>query len=139
MNTSSAAGLIAIPDLEVGVYTASKYACNAYSEILRAELAGSGIGVSVLCPGLIATELAQTSARNRPERFGGPMVEPEGMSEAIRAQAMSAEAVGPVVVRGIRANRLHILTHPELVLPMVAARFEAIREDGEAEIRERGV
>jgi NAD(P)-dependent dehydrogenase (short-subunit alcohol dehydrogenase family) len=137
VNTSSTAGLIAVPDLEVGVYTASKYACNGYSEILRAELAPEGIGVSVLCPGLIATGLAQTSARNRPTLYGGPLDEPKQMPPEMAAQAMQAEEVGPIVVRGIKANRLTILTHPEIVVPMTRARFEAIRADGEAEERER--
>jgi len=137
VNTSSTAGLIAIGDLQVGIYTASKYACNGYTEILRAELADQGIGVSVLCPGLIATDLAQTSARNRPAAFGGPMPEPAGMPKEMAAQAMQPEEVGPIVVRGIKANRLTILTHPEIVIPMTQARFDAIRADGEAEIRER--
>ena len=126
--TSSMAGLIAIPDLEVGIYTASKFACNGYAEILRAELAPAGIGVSVLCPGLIDTRLADTSARNRPEEFGGALEESGPMSEELRAHAMAPEAVGPIVVRGIRANRFHILTHPE-VEPMIEARFDAIRDD----------
>jgi NAD(P)-dependent dehydrogenase (short-subunit alcohol dehydrogenase family) len=138
VNTSSMAGLVAIPDLEVGVYTASKYACNGYCEILRAELAPHGIGVSVLCPGLVDTNLAATSARNRPDRFGGPLPEPEAMPEAMRAHAMAPEAVGPIVVRGIRANRSHILTHPAIAIPLVSARFEAIRKDGEDELADRG-
>ncbi len=137
VNTSSTAGLVAVPDLEVGVYTASKYACNGYCEILRAELAPDGIGVSVLCPGLIATDLARTSARNRPDAFGGPLPEPGQMPPEMAAQAMAAEDVGPIVVRGIKANRLTILTHPEVVIPMTQARFDAIRRDGEAELAER--
>lgn len=137
VNTSSVAGLVAVPDLEVGVYTASKYACNGYTEILRAELADKGIGVSVLCPGLIATDLAQTSARNRPKEFGGAMPEPAAMPSEMAAQAMRAEDVGPIVVRGIKANRATILTHPEVVIPMTQARFDALRADGEAELAER--
>lgn len=138
VNTSSAAGLVAIPELEVGVYTASKYACNGYSEILRGELADRGIGVSVLCPGLIATDLSRTSARNRPARFGGPAPEPPPMPDEMKGQAMAPEDVGPIVVRGIKANRGTILTHPELVVPMTEARMAAIRADGEAEQEERG-
>ncbi len=137
VNTSSTAGLVAIGDLQVGIYTASKYACNGYSEILRGELADHGIGVSVLCPGLIATDLSQTSARNRPARFGGPAPTPPPMSDDMKAQAMAPEDVGPIVVRGIKANRGTILTHPELVVPMAEARAAAIRGDGEAEIAER--
>ena len=137
VNTSSTAGLVAIHDLEVGVYTASKYACNGYSEILRGELASEGIGVSVLCPGLIATDLSSTSARNRPDRFGGPSEAPPPMPSEMAAQAMAPEDVGPIVVRGIKANRLTILTHPEIAVPLTQARFEGIRADGEAEAAER--
>lgn len=137
VNTSSVAGLIAVPSLEVGIYTASKYACNGYSEILRAELADEGIGVSVLCPGLIATNLALTSARNRPTQFGGALPTPPSMPAEMAAQAMQPEAVGPIVVRGIKANRLTILTHPETVIPMTQQRFDALRADGEAEASER--
>ncbi len=50
---------------------------------------------------------------------------------------MQPEEVGPIVVRGIRANRLHILTHPEMSIPLVRARFEAIRGDAEAELADR--
>lgn len=137
VNTSSTAGLVAIHDLEVGIYTASKYACNGYTEILRGELAGEGIGVSVLCPGLIATDLSRTSARNRPDRFGGPSEAPPPMPEEMAAQAMAPEEVGPIVVRGIKANRLTILTHPEIVEPLTQARFDAIRADARAEAGER--
>lgn len=137
VNTSSMAGLIAVPELEVGVYTASKYACTAYCEILRAELAPEGIGVSVLCPGLIDTNLSATSARNRPATFGGPLAVPPPMPEEMRRVAMQPEEVGPIVVRGIRANRLHILTHPEMSIPMVEARFAQIRRDAEGELADR--
>ncbi|MEM9177236.1 MAG: SDR family NAD(P)-dependent oxidoreductase [Myxococcota bacterium] len=137
VNTSSTAGLVAIHDLEVGIYTASKYACNGYSEILRGELASEGIGVSVLCPGLIATNLSQTSARNRPNAFGGPAEAPPPMPAEMAAQAMAPEDVGPIVVRGIKANRLTILTHPEIVAPLAEARFQGIRADAAAEASER--
>ena len=63
---------------------------------------------------------------------------PPPMPEEMKAQAMAPEDVGPIVVRGIKANRGTILTHPELVIPMTEARFAAIRADGEAEIAERG-
>jgi NAD(P)-dependent dehydrogenase (short-subunit alcohol dehydrogenase family) len=137
VNTSSMAGLIAVPELQVGVYTASKYACTGYCEILRAELAPEAIGVSVLCPGLIDTQLSLTSARNRPKRFGGPLPTPGPMPEAMRQVAMQPEQVGPIVVRGIKANRLHILTHPTMAIPMVEARFAQIRQDAEGELRDR--
>jgi NAD(P)-dependent dehydrogenase (short-subunit alcohol dehydrogenase family) len=137
VNTSSMAGLVAVPELQVGVYTASKYACTGYCEILRAELAPEGIGVSVLCPGLIDTQLSATSARNRPASFGGPLAVPKPMPDEMRKVAMQPEDVGPIVVRGIRANRLHILTHPEMSVPLVEARVATIRKDAEGELRDR--
>ena len=80
VNTASMASLVALPHSSqmpryIGAYTAIKHAVLGYTEMLRAELAPEGIGVSVL---------------------------------------MAAGQVGPVVVAGIRANRLHIFTHPEL-------------------------
>ena len=59
------------------------------------------------------------------------------MTEDLQAQAMAPEDVGPIVVRGIKANRLTILTHPEMVVPMTEARFASIKADGEAEEAER--
>ena len=47
---------------------------------------------------------------------------------------MPAEEVGPIVVRGIRENRLHIFTHPQ-AQSLAEARFAAIRADFETEAR----
>jgi hypothetical protein len=43
---------------------------------------------------------------------------------------MAAEDVGPIVIRAIRANRFHVLTHPR-ARPLVEARFQAMLEDFE--------
>ena len=50
---------------------------------------------------------------------------------------MPAEEVGPIVVRGIRQNRLHIFTHPDAEV-LAARRFESIRDDFQAEARAQG-
>ena len=50
-------------------YNVTKYGVVALSEGLRLELAPRGIGVSVLCPGFIRTQI-MNSRRNLPERFG---------------------------------------------------------------------
>ena len=49
----------------------SKYAALSLSEALEHELEGTNVGVSVLCPGPIATNIAH-GARNRPDHMGGP-------------------------------------------------------------------
>jgi NAD(P)-dependent dehydrogenase (short-subunit alcohol dehydrogenase family) len=63
VNTASGAGFWVNPDATMGAYAATKYAVVAISEALEQELAGSPVGVSVLCPGPVATAIAQRSPR----------------------------------------------------------------------------
>src|SRR5262245_4927900 len=140
VNTASMGGLVAVPGFPIGPYVTSKYACVGYSESLRGELAAEGIGVSVLCPGMVTSNLSATSARNRPARLGRQGAPAPGGATpdpGLAARMMRPEDVGPVVVRGIRANRLHIFTHPN-ARPQVERRFAAILADFDAEARARG-
>jgi NAD(P)-dependent dehydrogenase (short-subunit alcohol dehydrogenase family) len=136
VNTASLGGLLATGGLPIGAYVSSKYACVGYSEMLRGELVAEQIGVSVLCPGVVASDLVNTSSQNRPEGFGRqavPNFEPAAGAPdttAVAETSMPAEEVGPIVVNGIRANRFHILTHPE-AQEAVEKRFRRIREDFE--------
>jgi NAD(P)-dependent dehydrogenase (short-subunit alcohol dehydrogenase family) len=128
--TASLAALLASPrvsGVHLGLYTATKHALLGYAECLRAELADEGIGVSLLCPGMVRSNLAVTSARHRPARHGGPLPPPPPAREPAGTM-MAPEAVGPVVVRGIKANRLHILTHPGS-RGLVEARHTALVDD----------
>ena len=143
VNTASMGGLAAVPGFPIGAYVTSKYACVGYSESLRGELAPEGIGVSVLCPGMVLSNLGATSARNRPDRFGSQVaplpteaVANPGALHGLAARMLKPEDVGPVVVRGIRENRLHIFTHLN-ARPQVEQRFGAILADFEAEERAR--
>jgi NAD(P)-dependent dehydrogenase (short-subunit alcohol dehydrogenase family) len=138
VNTASMGGLAAVPMFPLGPYVTSKYACVGYSESLRGELAPLGIGVSVLCPGMVATNLAASSAKARPARLGRQAAPSaaEAPDPALAEHFWKAEDVGPVVVRGIRANRLHLLTHLE-ARAQVERRFRGILADFDAEARER--
>jgi NAD(P)-dependent dehydrogenase (short-subunit alcohol dehydrogenase family) len=136
VTTASLGGLSSDVRAPIGAYVASKYACVGYSEMLRAELEGEGIGVSVLCPGVVASNLMGTSAGNRPGAFGeqvAPQLAPVGGAGGASAppppmKAMPAEEVGPILIRAIRANRFHVLTHPK-ARPLVEGRFQAMLED----------
>jgi NAD(P)-dependent dehydrogenase (short-subunit alcohol dehydrogenase family) len=134
LTTASLSGLVTEVRAPIGAYTASKYACVGYSEMLRAELAEQGIGVSVLCPGVVASNLMGTSAANRPGVFGeqaAPRLTSQGGGKAaarLADFAMPAEAVGPIVIRAIRANRFHVLTHPQ-TRPLVESRFQGMLAD----------
>jgi short-subunit dehydrogenase len=105
VNTASAAGLFAF--LHMGAYVASKFAIVGYSEVLRQELEPEGIGVSVLCPGGVRTRIGE-AARNRQERFGGPL--PVSASQSPGEGALDPLAAGRMVVQGIKDNRLYIHT-----------------------------
>ena len=65
VNTASIAGLQVNPNFRTGAYAMTKYAVVALSEALEQELAGSEIGVSVLCPAAVDTGI-HLSARARP-------------------------------------------------------------------------
>jgi NAD(P)-dependent dehydrogenase (short-subunit alcohol dehydrogenase family) len=132
VNTASVAGLVAGPG--IGPYNASKFAVVAISETLYHELAaaGSKVGVSVLCPGYVRTNIA-TSQRNRPAHLRR---ESKASPEARAGNAdiasgvstgMDPANVAEQVLHAIRANRFWIVTHPEL-LATVRQRNELLAE-----------
>ena len=134
VNTASMAALLGQAYPGLSLYTASKHACLGFSDGLRAELAPHGIRVSVLCPGMVTSNLARTSARSRPARFGGPMPEPAG--DVSGFAMMPAEECGRIAVRALRDDRFLILTHPE-TRPLVEARYRSFLADYDAELRAR--
>jgi NAD(P)-dependent dehydrogenase (short-subunit alcohol dehydrogenase family) len=123
LNTSSEHG-IALPSGQMGVYTASKHAVVALSDVMRRDYAEAGIGVSVLCPGIVNTDI-WNCARNRPERLGGAVALPEVVGEQWRQHGMDPMEVGRLVVRGLRRGDFYILTHPE-VRSLVEARYREL-------------
>ena len=137
VTTASLGGLVSDVGAPMGAYVASKYACVGYSEMLRAELEHQGIGVSVLCPAVVASNLLTTSTENRPGAFGDQAAvelaaapgTAKGKGPHLALQhAMPAEDVGPILIRAIRANRFHVLTHTH-ARPLIDSRFRDILED----------
>src|SRR5439155_810560 len=83
------------------------------TEALHRELAEQGIGVSVLCPMIVETNINENSIRNRPAALqnpGGAAV-PEGA--AMAGSVIRPEEVARRVVRGIERKDLYIFTHPD--------------------------
>lgn len=95
-----------------GLYAATKFAVTALSEGLRFDLEDDNIGVSVLAPAAVVTNI-MTSDRNRPERFGGPTTGSQSdlIKDMFLQTGISPEAVGERVVRAIEDNELYIFTH----------------------------
>ncbi len=111
VNTASMSGLLPIPNL--AAYGVAKTAVVALSEVLQLDLdaEGASIGVSVLCPGFIATRITE-SERNRPAALTATAAVPKVPRTSAGVQpTMDAADVAGHVIDAIRANRFWILTH----------------------------
>ncbi len=131
VNTASIAGHVALPGL--GIYNATKYAVVGISETLVQELEPHGIGVSVLCPGFVDTNIYD-SQRNRPKALQNPDTDPgqdflggSELVEQVRQSAMDPALVGEKVLEAVRNNEFYILTHPDF-RPLVEERMQNIIE-----------
>jgi NAD(P)-dependent dehydrogenase (short-subunit alcohol dehydrogenase family) len=108
VNIASMAAFLPCPD--AGPYTASKFAVRGLSEALRYRLAPHGIGVSVVCPGLVNTEIYDAE-RNR-HASNEQRVKRQNLKK-IFACGMSPTEVGGKTMRAILQNDLYVFTHPE--------------------------
>jgi len=115
VNTASLAGLVVMPP-NMAMYVTAKAAVIALSEAIRGELAADGIGVSVLCPGPIKSNIHQLS-QNRPERFKASGAFEEAAERLGQRQVsdlwMEPEQVGDMVVKAIRNDEPYVITHGE--------------------------
>jgi NAD(P)-dependent dehydrogenase (short-subunit alcohol dehydrogenase family) len=113
VNTASMAGLRVTRGWKHGLYSTTKFAVVAFSEALRDDLEPFRIGVSVLCPAAVKTNVYQ-GGRNRPLKFGGPFERPRDHPLAeISRIGLDPDVVGDMVITGIKNNELYIITHPE--------------------------
>ena len=132
VNTASMAGMMGGGGLGFSPYTATKFAVVGMSEGLSAQLKPHGVGVSVLCPHFVRTEIA-SSGRNRPARYGPS----ETLDPASRAGQIAAEITRSVeagidpadvaarVLSAILTDELYIFTHPRM-REGIRGRFAAI-------------
>jgi NAD(P)-dependent dehydrogenase (short-subunit alcohol dehydrogenase family) len=128
VNTASMAGQMPIPG--GSIYTTSKYAVVGMSEVMRTDLARYNIGVSVLCPGGVITNVAK-SGRNRPANLkretDTSRLSLGKLSETVMEDMLDASVIGDMVLEAILADDLYIFSHPHLK-PIVDARTAAINE-----------
>jgi short-subunit dehydrogenase len=104
VNVSSIYGIITPPGQ--AAYSASKFAVRGFSHVLRHELEGSTVGVSVVHPGGVATAIA----RNARIPTGAPQDEVErGRKTMEKLLRMAPEQAGEIIVRGIEKRRARIL------------------------------
>lgn len=125
VNTASLAGLTSSPGL--AAYNASKHAVVALSETLHRDLLVSGhtgIGVSVVCPGLVATPIVDDPATRSGRTDVGRLIG-EALAERIPT-SMAPEEVAAAVVAAVGDGRFYVLTHPEQTVEMVQQRLDDI-------------
>jgi NAD(P)-dependent dehydrogenase (short-subunit alcohol dehydrogenase family) len=106
VNTASISGFFVREGRHQGGYAMTKYAVVALSEALEQETKGSGIGVSVLCPGPVRTPLlSAVASRPAASNAGG------ATHDAFATGRIEPEAVGARVVHAIRNDEFYIFTH----------------------------
>jgi len=130
VNTASLAGLM--PGR--GIYGVTKQAVVALSESIYNDLkmAQSKIGVSVLCPGWVDTNIADAS-RNRPAELAKtvealPDEQREMMDATVRnflKTGLQPSDIAEQVLEGVRDDKLYIITHPDMDF-VFRQRFEDI-------------
>src|SRR5580692_8248771 len=109
VNTASVAGFQNRRGTDQGPYSMTKYAALSLTEALEQELEGSKIGVSVLCPGPINTNIAR-GARNRPDHMGGAKVretDERVLAERLATTGLDPKIVGERVVDAIRTKTFY--------------------------------
>ena len=130
VNTASLAGLMP----GGGTYGVSKHGVLSLSESLQRDLSvrGAKIGASVLCPGFVATEIANAE-RNRPKELaaGVAATPPEllAMGRAMLAQGKQPSEIAEAVFASIEHNRFYVLPHPAWD-DIVKARVDAVLKRG---------
>lgn len=117
VNVASMAAVVPVPG--IGPYNVSKHGVLALSEALQAELAAESVpvGVTVVMPGRVRTNLGRPS----------DALDEDVASVPLEPGVIEASDVGRQVVAAVRANRLHLFTHPDR-LAEVRARFDRITD-----------
>jgi NAD(P)-dependent dehydrogenase (short-subunit alcohol dehydrogenase family) len=128
VNTASLAGLGGVAAL--GIYCTSKFAVVGLSESLHHDLAarGSNVGVSVLCPGFVQTNIGR-SDRNAPESLRAWVDSRDAagmrdMAEALAAAGIPPATVADAVFDAVAQRRFFVVPHEHVALATTRARLQ---------------
>ncbi len=135
-----------------GPYSATKFASVGISEVLAAELAGSPIGVSVLCPSWVKTRMLdngpEPSARySRPNQVGtdGDHAQRNHRYATAEENGLNPADVDQLVIAAIEAGRLYIFTHADRRgdidsrYELMTQAFDALSESAPEPLQQTGI
>ncbi|MGZ5931185.1 MAG: SDR family oxidoreductase, partial [Rhizomicrobium sp.] len=117
VNTASMSAFVALPGS--AIYCTTKYAVRGYSESLKIELEKHNIGVSILCPGGVNTNIHE-SVLSRPERYGQTGYYGNDPERFAQLKAVIETGIDPVdlariVHEAVKRNDFWILPYPEFI------------------------
>lgn len=118
LNVSSSAGFLPIPGF--AVYAATKAYVTSFSEALRAELRGTNVTVSALCPGPVHTEFTDVAHRPGVDRFPAPEFVHVPVEKVVRAGLAAVRRDQPIVIPGAVLKLAMFFTR---LTPMPILRF----------------
>jgi NAD(P)-dependent dehydrogenase (short-subunit alcohol dehydrogenase family) len=115
VNTASMSGFLSLPG--TGIYATTKFAVRGLSECLRMDLEPLGIGVSVLCPGAVNTNIHE-AVLTRPAhlaRTGYYGADPAMMAslKAVIEPGLDPVELGRKVLESVERNDLYIIPYSE--------------------------
>jgi len=114
VNTASMAAFIAGPG--AGIYTTAKFAVHGLSDALRWSLLPHGIGVSMVCPGLVKSKIYESDLI-RPAELSTDVTPADAefmrILPGLHEAGMEPEVIGEKVLQAIRRNDFYVFTHPD--------------------------
>ena len=114
VNTASMAAFVAGPG--AGIYTTAKFAVHGLSDALRWSLLPHGIGVSMVCPGLVKSKIYESDLI-RPAELSTDVTPADAefmrILPGLHEAGMEPDEIGEKVLRAIRQNDFYVFTHPD--------------------------
>lgn len=129
VNTASAAGLFALPNMSA--YCSTKFAVVGLSEVLRAEVRRYGIGVSTICPGVINTRIVTETRMHERETYRARR---QDLVDFYRRFGWPPERVAKAVLSAVRHNRSVVPVGPEAWLQWFTKRLSQKMQDATIDI-----
>jgi len=109
VNVSSAAGIIGMP--WHAAYSATKFGLRGVSEVLRFDLAGHRIGVSLVCPGGVDTGLTDTVQIAGVDHASPAFIKAR---KRFQSHAVTPEQAATAILRGVRRRRYWVYTSRDI-------------------------